>query len=108
MNGPALVLALALLATGARASEPPRVVDLNRATAEELEQLPGIGPRKVDAILELRKRRPFTRVTQLLEVKGIGKRTLERLRPWLRVDPVAPPVPPGGPSEVLGRPAPAP
>lgn len=85
MIGPALLLAVALFATAVQAGNPIDVVDLNRATAAELEKLPGLGPRKVDAILELRKKRPFTRVTQLLEVKGIGKKTLERLRPWLRV-----------------------
>ena len=104
MRGFALLLGLSLLVTQAEASEPVRIVDLNRATAEELEQLPGIGPRKVDAIVALRKKRPFTRVTQLLEVKGIGKKTLSRLRPWLRVDGVAAAVPASlGPSEAAAH-----
>jgi competence protein ComEA len=64
------------------------VLDLNHATAEELTQLPGIGPKRAEAIVARRKERPYTRVTQLLEVKGIGKRTLERLRPHLRLLPV--------------------
>lgn len=63
------------------------VLDLNHASAEELTQLPGIGPKRAEAIVARRKQRPFTRVTQLLEVKGIGKRTLERLRPHLRLVP---------------------
>lgn len=66
------------------------VVDLNQASPDELTQLPGIGPKRAEAIVARRKQRPFTRVTQLLEVKGIGKRTLERLRPHLRL---VPPVP---------------
>ena len=96
----ALVLALLLLlgaANAGRAAEPEldalRPVDLNQATLAELEQLPGIGPRKAEAIVELRKKRPFTRVTQLLEVKGVGRKTLERLRPWVRVAGPAPPSP---------------
>jgi competence protein ComEA len=64
------------------------ILDLNHATAEELTQLPGIGPKRAEAIVARRNERPYTRVTQLLEVKGIGKRTLERLRPHLRLVPV--------------------
>jgi competence protein ComEA len=84
----ALVFALALFAAGAQASEPfdlALIVDVNRATAGELAELPGLGPRRAAAIVELRKRRPFRRVTQLLEVKGIGKKTFQRLKPWVRV-----------------------
>lgn len=86
------LLALALFVTGAQASEPLDVVlivDLNQATAVQLAELPGLGPRRAEAIVELRKKRLFTRVTQLLEVKGIGRKTLERLRPWIRIN--APP-----------------
>lgn len=75
----------------ARASpaSAPMVVDLNQASLEQLQGLPGIGLRKAQAIVALRKKRPFSRVTQLLEVKGIGKRTLERLKTHVRVGPVA-------------------
>ena len=63
-------------------------VDLNSATAEELRKLPGLGPKRVQLILEMRKKRPFTRITQLLEVRGIGRKTLERLKPHLLIRPV--------------------
>jgi competence protein ComEA len=88
----ALALACGLLVAGAEQGEgrPVDPVDLNLATLEELQRLPGIGPRKAEAIVALRKKRPFTRVTQLLEVKGVGRKTLERLKPWVRVPPVAP------------------
>jgi competence ComEA-like helix-hairpin-helix protein len=88
---PALALALAcgLLVASAEPVEV-RPVDLNRATLEELQHLPGIGPRKAEAIVDLRKKRPFTRVTQLLEVKGVGRKTLERLKPWVFVAPAVP------------------
>lgn len=89
----ALVLAACLqvgAAAGDASPEKPFVVDLNHATAEELGRLPGVGPKRAEAILARRKQAPFTRVTQLLEVKGIGKKTLERLRPHLRVVPVVP------------------
>lgn len=77
------------------------VVDLNAASVEELCTLPGIGPKKAEAIISLREKRPFTRVTQLLLVKGIGPKTLTRLKPRLTVGPVSPrPVPPTGPPSV--------
>jgi competence protein ComEA len=56
-------------------------LNLNSATAAQLEQLPGIGPSKAQAILELRtKLGGFTAPEQLLEVKGIGPKTFEKLR----------------------------
>lgn len=79
-----VVLSGMLWSTVAAAGEP---LDLNRAEPGQLQELPGIGPKKAEAIVALRQRRPFTRVTQLLEVRGIGPKTLERLRPLLKVEP---------------------
>ena len=61
------------------------VLDLNSATVEQLDHLPGIGRKKAEAIVQLRHKHPYVRVTQLLEVRGIGSKTLQRLRPYLRV-----------------------
>lgn len=58
----------------------PSLVDLNVADVATLCTLPGIGPKKAEAIVALRQRRPLTRVTQLLQVRGIGPRLLDRLR----------------------------
>jgi competence protein ComEA len=56
-------------------------VDINTATAEELETLPGIGASKAAAIIEYRTQNgPFTSVDQLDNVSGIGPSTLEALR----------------------------
>jgi hypothetical protein len=60
-------------------------LDLNHADAGALETLPGIGPRRALAILATRSRRPFRDTKDLVRVKGIGPRTLERLEPWIRV-----------------------
>jgi competence protein ComEA len=85
--GPVLAKAPAAGATSAVASDDA-LVDLNSASVEVLCTLPGIGPKKAEAIVTFRARRPFVRVTQLLLVKGIGKRTLDRLKPRLVVLPV--------------------
>lgn len=78
----AAVLGVTLHHGDARAAEP---VDLNTAPESTLQTLPGIGPKKAAAIVALRAKRPFSRVSQLLEVRGIGKKTLERLKAHVRV-----------------------
>jgi competence protein ComEA len=61
-------------------------VDLNRATAVELEALPGVGPATAAAIVEHRDRvGAFTSVEQLLDVRGIGPAKLEQLRPRVTI-----------------------
>jgi competence protein ComEA len=63
-----------------------RVV-LNRADAAELQRLPGVGAKRAAAILALRQRLGrFRRPSDLLRVKGIGPRTLERMLPHLVLD----------------------
>jgi competence protein ComEA len=62
-------------------------VILNRAGEEDLRRLPGVGHSRAQAILTLRAQmKKFTRVEDLLKVKGIGRRALARLRPLVRVD----------------------
>jgi competence protein ComEA len=62
-------------------------VDLNRATYDELQTLPGVGPKLAERIIS---RRPFGKVDELEAVPGIGPKTVERLRPLVRVDSTAP------------------
>jgi competence protein ComEA len=70
-------------------------VVLNTATTEDLRRLPGIGEKRATAILALRARLGrFRAVEDLLKVKGIGRATLRRLRPMIRIDPS--PVPDAG------------
>lgn len=67
-------------------------LDVNRAGITDFEALPGIGPVTAQAIVDLRTERTrFESLEDLLEVSGIGPKTLERLRPWLCVDESAPP-----------------
>jgi competence protein ComEA len=61
-------------------------LDLNTATAEQLDALPGIGPVTAAKILAWRStHRRFSVVDELAEVPGIGPKTLEDLRPLVRV-----------------------
>jgi competence protein ComEA len=61
-------------------------LDLNISTEEELDLLPGIGPSKAKAIVEYRKvSGGFNDVEELLNVKGIGAKTLDKLKPLIKV-----------------------
>ncbi len=63
------------------------LIDLNAATAAELELLPRIGPKLAARIVEDRATNgPFESVEALDRVKGIGPRTVARVRPHVRVD----------------------
>ena len=63
-------------------------VDVNHASAEGLQRLPGIGPKLAQRILDERGKKPFRTVDDLRRVSGIGPRILERLRPFVVVTPV--------------------
>lgn len=66
-------------------------LDLNRATAEDLQQLPGIGPVLAKRVLDHRKNRgSFASVDELQNVKGIGRKKMVRLRPLLMVQAAGP------------------
>jgi competence protein ComEA len=65
---------------------PGARVDLNTATAEQLDTLPGVGPATASAIIAHREQHgPFTSVDQLLDVRGIGEAKLEQLRDLVSV-----------------------
>jgi len=61
-------------------------VDINHATATELQRLPGVGPAMSSRIILVRGQRPFQSVEELRRVPGIGAKTLEKLRPFVKVD----------------------
>ena len=87
----AALLAFALVATiasaPALAAELSGVVNVNTATIEQLEQLPGIGASRARAVVEERERRGgFASLDELVEVKGIGEASLERMRPHLTTE----------------------
>jgi comEA protein len=61
------------------------VVNINTASLDELELLPGVGPSKARLIAAYRQQHPFRTVEELARVKGIGPKTVRRLRAHLVV-----------------------
>lgn len=61
-------------------------ININTATAEELQQLPGIGPHLAQQIIEARQKSPFFYPEDLKNVPGIGDRRLTQIRPYIRMD----------------------
>jgi comEA protein len=83
-----LFTALALAgAVSATTKKPPlKPVNLNSATSEELQEVPGIGPATADKILQMRKSYgPFKSVDDLVAIRGIGKKRLDKMRKYLTV-----------------------
>jgi competence protein ComEA len=73
-------------APGAGTGSPASPLDLNAATQEALDALPGVGPVLAGRIMAWRAAHGrFTSVDELGEVPGIGPKALERLRPLVRV-----------------------
>jgi competence protein ComEA len=82
-----LALPLALAAAPFAAAALTGVVNVNTASADELSMLPGVGPSRARAIVELRQQRGgFKRIEDLLDVKGIGEASLAKLKPYLALE----------------------
>jgi competence ComEA-like helix-hairpin-helix protein len=72
--------------------EPPaQPVNINTANSEQLQQVPGIGPATAEKILHMRKTYgPFKSVDDLLAIRGLGAKRLEKMRKYLTVGKSAP------------------
>jgi competence protein ComEA len=88
--GLALAASVLLAGAAAAADDGPGltgVVNVNTASAEELQLLPGIGEARAEALIALRKQRGgFKSVDELRDVKGIGEAGLAKLRPFVSVE----------------------
>ena len=82
-----LVLALSLGSLAFAKKKPPaHPINLNTANATDLQQVPGIGPSTAQKILDTRKSYgAFKSVDDLLAIKGIGPKKLEKMRKYLTV-----------------------
>jgi competence protein ComEA len=86
----ALCLGLALMSASAMAqkskSNLTEKVNLNTASIEQLQTLPGIGPSLAKTILDYRtKSGKFTRIEELLNVKGMGEKKFQKIKDRLVV-----------------------
>src|SRR5258708_36715257 len=78
----------------AKKKPPARPVNLNTATSEELQQVPGIGPATAEKILQMRKSYgAFKSVDDLLAIRGLGPKRLEKMRKYFKVGNAAAPKP---------------
>jgi comEA protein len=78
------VLALVSTASAATKKPPLKPVNLNSATADELQEVPGIGPATAEKILQMRKSYgAFKSVDDLVAIRGIGKKRLDKMRKYL-------------------------
>lgn len=98
---------------GANKKKPPaKPVNINTATSEELQLVPGIGPATAHKILQMRKSYgPFKSVDDLLATRGLGQKRLDKMRKYLTVGkpnsskreaPSPKPAAPANPSSFLG------
>lgn len=78
------------------ATAAKNALNLNTATVEQLETLPGIGRKTAERILEHRtKAGGFKRIEELMNVKGIGEKSFLKLKPLIVVPPPKPEKAPG-------------
>jgi competence protein ComEA len=79
-----LICASAVL--GGKKKPPLKPININTATSEELQQVPGIGPATAQKILQMRKSYgAFKSVDDLLAIRGLGQKRLEKMRKYLTV-----------------------
>ena len=61
-------------------------ININTATMQELHSLKGIGHKKAVVIMEYRKKHPFKKIEDIMNVKGIGKKIFENIKNEICVD----------------------
>ena len=61
-------------------------LNLNTASVDQLDLLPGIGPATADKIVRYREKHAFRSIRQLMRVDGIGPKSFERVQPYLTVE----------------------
>src|ERR1700681_1456177 len=82
-----LSLCLLLLFVSSATKKPPsQPVNINTATSAQLQLVPGIGPSTAEKILQMRKSYgAFKSVNDLMAIRGIGPKRLEKMRKYLTV-----------------------
>jgi competence ComEA-like helix-hairpin-helix protein len=92
----------------AKKKPPTQPVNLNTATSEQLQLVPGIGPATADKILKMRKSYgPFKSVDDLLAIRGLGPKRLEKMRKYLITGKSATPKPASPTAQSAPKPPPS-
>lgn len=82
----ALSFCVASAIAGTTKKPPAKPVNLNTATSEQLQTVPGIGPATAEKIIQMRKSYgAFKSVDDLLAIRGIGPKRLDKMRKYLTV-----------------------
>jgi competence protein ComEA len=69
-------------------ARPATLINLNTATAAQLESLPGIGARTAERIIEHRQKNgSFKKIEELMNVRGVGEKSFLKLKPLITVTP---------------------
>ena len=81
-----LILFLSVGANAGKKKPPEKPVNINTANSEQLQQVPGIGPATAQKILQMRRSYgPFKSVDDLLAIRGLGEKRLNKMRKYLTV-----------------------
>ncbi len=74
-------------AAGSTSAPRGRTININTASMAQLERLPGVGPATAEAIIKRRTMRKFMHVDDLMDIRGIGTKKLEKMRPYIECAP---------------------
>lgn len=81
-----VLLILAALALPVHAADAQGKVNVNTASAEQLQLLPRVGPALAQRIIEFREQNgPFKAIEDLILVRGIGEKTLDLMKPYVAI-----------------------
>ena len=61
-------------------------ININIASEKELDALPGIGPAIARRIVEYRSSQPFTKIEDIMKVKGIGEKKFSKIKELITVE----------------------
>lgn len=61
------------------------VININKASQEQLKLLPRVGPKMSKRIIAFRKKTPFKRIEDIMKVRGIGKKTFKKMKSYITV-----------------------
>jgi len=89
------MLSVLVLTASAQKKPPEKPIDINTASLEQLQQLPGVGPVTAQSIFDFRRKSgPFRRPEDLLSIRGISEGRFKAIAPFVVVSQTKPAAPP--------------